>query len=750
MGTVSSPKGSVESILRGSYLSYKSEGMRFFHTGDFKRAISWFANAIELNSDDFESYLWRSRCHVMLGDLANSLRDIESATTLEPNHPMCIYMKAETLYQMGELEQALQFFHRGNRQCPTVLQFNTGINKARDAIDRCVGDPATVKLSLIGDLSHFKKLNERNTRPAKPATRRHNNVAKAEPIKPVANEKTLVKLLQELYGDKAFFDKLKAESVKEMKYTQETKDLIDEGLLLLHRRSDFFQQHNPVYARKYEKKMKHRMTCTEVSTDAMQEFLDGELEKITKARAEGNRDASLRRAHRCLTLLKYTYKGDVPKRKSFIADLHCLVGAVQLDSEHLTRALHHFDIANDMAEKHEFNECHERVLELQGKTYFKQANYSQALSAWHKKLTMCDSHLEKAIVCQEIGITHMIVGNIDDAEMYGIEAVFFAELSGNTTAILGSLLLVGRANMRLGEFLTAKDKLIRAVRMARKKKDADMEAAIMEVLAELREEIDFPEGRTPDMSEYLIGRSLDTLSLRSLERCQANKYNTTCHAQQKQRQRKLSSKSRPRDYRGAICLWLEKLAIAKTPVECAILCIDIGRARLELVEYKESLEYGNKALAFAEEANDELWILQALMVQGYAATRMKDFALASKAFNRALDWCLKEKNTHAEALVRDGLAAVGEVCKDADVPVSVEDKDVAKNPEAGVDDSQMERLGSWSYRSCFSRATFLHTERQQRRGRELIRNIVRRTFARCSFGARLEEQAPNIGPDQHR
>ena len=69
---------------------------------------------------------------------------------------------------------------------------------------------------------------------------------------------------QELYGDKAFFDKLKAESVKEMKYTQETKDLIDEGLLLLHRRSDFFQQHNPVYARKYEKKMKHRMTCTEV------------------------------------------------------------------------------------------------------------------------------------------------------------------------------------------------------------------------------------------------------------------------------------------------------------------------------------------------------------------------------------------------------------------------------------------------------------------------------------------------------
>ena len=82
------------------------------------------------------------------------------------------------------------------------------------------------------------------------------------------------------------------------------------------------------------------------------------------------------------------------------------------------------------------------------------------------------------------------------------------------------------------------------------------------------------------------------------------------------------------------------------------------------------------------------------MVQGYAATRMKDFALASKAFNRALDWCLKEKNTHAEALVRDGLAAVGE----ADVPVSIEDKDVAKNPEAGVDDSQSGFSGGWGSR----------------------------------------------------
>jgi len=60
--------------------------------------------------------------------------------------------------------------------------------------------------------------------------------------------------------------------------------------------------------------------------------------------------------------------------------------------------------------------------------------------------------------------------------------------------------------------------------MARKNKDSEMEAAILDLIAELREEIDFPEGRTPEMSKYLIERSLDSLSLRSLELYQFRKY----------------------------------------------------------------------------------------------------------------------------------------------------------------------------------------------------------------------------------
>ena len=77
-------------------------------------------------------------------------------------------------------------------------QFTIGINKCRDAIARCVGDPATIRLSLIGDLTHFKKLNERVIRPQTKqlAPRRHQVHVKPEPVKPVANELTIIKLLQ--------------------------------------------------------------------------------------------------------------------------------------------------------------------------------------------------------------------------------------------------------------------------------------------------------------------------------------------------------------------------------------------------------------------------------------------------------------------------------------------------------------------------------------------------------------------------
>ena len=67
-----------------------------------------------------------------------------------------MYQKAEVLYAQGEFEQALVFYHRGNKLRPEIQDFRKGIQKAEEAIDNSVGDPGKVHLTREGDLSYFE------------------------------------------------------------------------------------------------------------------------------------------------------------------------------------------------------------------------------------------------------------------------------------------------------------------------------------------------------------------------------------------------------------------------------------------------------------------------------------------------------------------------------------------------------------------------------------------------------------------
>ena len=50
-----------------------------------------------------------------------------------------LYQKAEALYQMGDFEQALVYYHRGYHLRPELQEFHFGIQKSKEAIDNCVG-----------------------------------------------------------------------------------------------------------------------------------------------------------------------------------------------------------------------------------------------------------------------------------------------------------------------------------------------------------------------------------------------------------------------------------------------------------------------------------------------------------------------------------------------------------------------------------------------------------------------------------
>lgn len=50
-----------------------------------------------------------------------------------------LYQKAEALYQMGEFEFALVFYHTGQKLRPQIQEFRLGIQKAQEAIENNVG-----------------------------------------------------------------------------------------------------------------------------------------------------------------------------------------------------------------------------------------------------------------------------------------------------------------------------------------------------------------------------------------------------------------------------------------------------------------------------------------------------------------------------------------------------------------------------------------------------------------------------------
>lgn len=57
--------------------------------------------------------------------------------------------------------------------------------------------------------------------------------------------------------------------------------------------------------------------------------------------------------------------------------------------------------------------------------------------------------------------------------------------------------------------------------------------------------------------------------------------------------------------------WEEKLPLSKSALESTWLFHEIGRCHLEMGKFTEAKDYGEKSMAAAEEAKDNVWKLNA-------------------------------------------------------------------------------------------------------------------------------------------
>eukprot|EP00911_Craspedida_sp_UC1_P003015 UC1_evm2s2201 len=251
------------------YKQLLAEGGSYEQSSNFKQAIICYTSAIEaiseggqIQEEDLGKHVLclRSRCMLRVGKTPEALTDAEKVLKMDPKYLKGLYAKAEALYFKGDFEFALVFYHRGHFLCEKsagpAKQFTLGIQKAQEAIDNAIGSVEHCRLTTKGDLTGYYEAIASDA-PPKPGAktgasrRRQGTAGGGRRTKKTAakSDKTVASLLGELYADKAYLEDLMKDTTLGSDLGEQVKKLATDGASYLSKRSDFWRQQKPIYAR---------------------------------------------------------------------------------------------------------------------------------------------------------------------------------------------------------------------------------------------------------------------------------------------------------------------------------------------------------------------------------------------------------------------------------------------------------------------------------------------------------------------
>ena len=104
-------------------------------------------------------------------------------------------------------------------------------------------------------------------------------------------------------------------------------------------------------------------------------------------------------------------------------------------------------------------------------------------------------------------------------------------------------------------------------------------------------------------------------------------------------------------YAEAIDSWMEKLPLSKTPLETTWLHHEIGRCYLEEKSFQDALECGQRSLASAQEAKEQVWELNATVLIAQAQGKtigMIGLLMIQWWLLKVLDACTKDDKLNAK------------------------------------------------------------------------------------------------------
>ena len=493
---------------KSPFTVYIAEGEKLYKAGDYKKAVEAFTDAIELEPDNASTFVSRSRCYLAMGEADKALDDAEHSLKNNESYHRGIYQKAEALYSLGQFEFALVFYHRGQKLRPELNIFRLGVQKAKEAIVNSVGTPKSVNLrsktgistplaNTASGASDRKNLGGAAGRDPRRGTlsghenadmKKEGRIGSGNRKGSSANnnqkrQKTAKAVLGEMYPDKAFLMKLldDEELMKgNVSNGMNIHSLILSGLNYLDTRTDFWQQHKPIYARKRDRLLMQQKWNQASSKDPKTNNMLKVLEKAEQMIENSEPVAALKE------LENMTAKCPIDDQEPANA-CHTLglLGLAQVDIGNYTEALKNHKRELRLAEKNNLNNEKSRALDNLGRVYARLGKFDKAIEAWTIKLPLAENNLEKTWLHHELGRCYFEMGKNEEALSHGLESFKFAEEAKDSTWQINSKVLLAEAYQKSDQVDSAKECFKAALQLSEFYNDMPAKAAIEKALGEI-------------------------------------------------------------------------------------------------------------------------------------------------------------------------------------------------------------------------------------------------------------------------
>ncbi|KAF5401601.1 Tetratricopeptide repeat protein 25 [Paragonimus heterotremus] len=479
-------------IPKSTFEVYRSEGDSLLAKKKFTEAINCYTHALEGKEKDLHCLLKRSLCHSYLGNIEKALEDSDSALSACPDHYKALLQKAEVLYNKGDFEFALVYFHRGHKKRPERHEFRLGIQKCEEAIRNSLEDTEKLRITSSGAHAFRTQLTEKDTK-RNPQTQFKATVNGCEQddvplhILPKAKSRIIFGYLHDEH--EYLINLIRQENAKRWRtnYSEELSKIANAGLYYLDTRSKFWHQEKPIYARARARQKAHDSQAQRNKQQGLRicKVLK-KLHEIDKYQHTEEHEIAVKMAEDLRQEVGQWSEDELPNRLEVLANVNSMLGLSQLELSRYEAALEAHTNAYELARQCNLSEIVSHAVDNIGRVHAKKGDYQSAIDVWQRKLDDCSDKFELIWLRYEIGRCHLELQRSEEALAHGDQALNLAVEVGDEPWQLNLNVLIGQANLHLRRRTEAQAAFLRAHELAKNLKATDAEKAILEVMDEFQ------------------------------------------------------------------------------------------------------------------------------------------------------------------------------------------------------------------------------------------------------------------------